>query len=86
MLGKLVNGNLIQPTENERRKIVIANPTDEQLKFIMGYKDLVISLEPEYDMETQYLTPIYEETETEIIQSWEINEKIFGGDLNGKVD
>ena len=74
MLGKLVNGRLIQPSVNERKKIVITNPTDKVLKLIMGYKDLIITSEPEYDMETQYLSPVYEETDTEIIQTWEVKE------------
>ena len=74
MLGKLVNGNLIQPSANERKKIVITNPTDDILKFVMKYKDLTIAPEPEYDMETQYLSPVYEETETEIIRNWEVKE------------
>lgn len=74
MLGKLVNGNLIQPSANERKKIVITNPTDDILKYVMKYKDLTIAPEPEYDMETQYLSPVYEETETEIVQTWEVKE------------
>ena len=74
MLGKLVNGRLIQPSTNERKKIVITNPTDKLLKLVMGYKDLSVTPEPEYDMETQYLSPIYEETETEIVQSWEVKD------------
>ena len=74
MLGKLVNGNLIQPSANERKKIVITNPTDDILKYVMKYKDLTVTPEPEYDMETQYLSPVYEETDTEIIQHWEVKE------------
>ena len=74
MLGKLINGRLVQPTENERKKIVVTNPTDKLLKLIMGYKDLAISPEPEYNTETQYLSPVYEETETEILQNWEIKD------------
>lgn len=74
MLGKLVNGRLIQPSANERKKIVITNPTDGILKFVMKYKDLTIAPEPEYDMETQYLSPVYEETETEIIRNWEVKD------------
>lgn len=74
MLGKLVNGNLIQPSANERKKIVITNPTDKLLKLVMGYKDLSVTPEPEYDMETQYLSPVYEETETEIIRNWEVKD------------
>ena len=74
MLGKLVNGRLIQPSANERKKIVITNPTDKLLKLVMGYKDLSVTPEPEYDMETQYLSPVYEETETEIIRNWEVKD------------
>ena len=85
MLGKLVNGRLIQPSANERKKIVITNPSDELLKFVMGYKDLVIAPEPEYDAETQYLSPVYEETETEILQNWEVKE-IEGGQNNEEAD
>lgn len=85
MLGKLVNGSLVQPSEHERRKIVITNPKDELLKLVMGYKDLVIAPEPEYDAETQYLSPVYEETETEILQNWEVKE-IEGGQNNEDTD
>lgn len=35
MLGKIVNGALITPTENERKKIIITNPSEEILK-VMG--------------------------------------------------
>ncbi len=74
MLGKLVNGRFVQPSDNERKKIVITNPTDKLLKLVMGYKDLTVDVEPEYDVETQYLSPVYEETETEIIQHWEVKD------------
>ena len=77
MLGKIVNGRLIQPSVNERKKIVITNPTDNILKYVMGYKDLTVDVEPEYDMETQYLSPIYDETDTEIVQHWEVKEIEF---------
>ena len=62
MLGKLINGVLITPSENERKKIVIANPADDILKYLMGYKDLIYNAEPEYDVETQYLEQSIEET------------------------
>lgn len=74
MLGKIVNGALIVPSENEFKKIIITNPSIESLKFNMGYKDLVIDEEPNYDIETQYLVPIYEEIETTIINHWEVTE------------
>lgn len=66
MLGKLINGVLITPSENERKKIVIANPTDDILKVAMGYKDLFYDEEPEYDVETQYLEQSIEETDEAI--------------------
>lgn len=74
MIGKLVDGALIVPNENELKKIIITNPSIESLKYNMNYKDLIIDAEPEYDSETQYLESVYEETETSIIQHWEIKE------------
>lgn len=73
MLGKLMDGVLVTPSENELKKVVITNPTEEQLMFIMGYKNLVIDEIPEIE-ETQYLEPIYEEMETEILQHWEVKD------------
>jgi len=74
MLGKLVNGVLITPSKNELKKIIITNPSVESLKFNMGYKDLVVDEEPNYDFETQYLESIFEETDTTIINHWEVKE------------
>ena len=72
MLGKVVNGRLVTPSESERQKIVIANPTDESLKFNLGYKDLAIDEKPTYDKATQTINPVFEETETTITQRWEV--------------
>ena len=75
MLGKWINGNLIKPSANERTKIVITNPSDEILKFVMNYKDTIIAPEPEYDKEMQYAEMVLEkETETEILIGWEIKD------------
>jgi hypothetical protein len=74
MLGKLIDGMLITPSEMERKKIVITNPSEESLKFNLGYKDLIIDEQPEYDEMTHYLRAIYEETDTTIIQHWEVKE------------
>lgn len=63
MLGKLINGVLMTPSDNEKRKIVITNPSDELLKFAMNYKDLVYDELPEYDAETQYLEQEIEEAD-----------------------
>jgi hypothetical protein len=73
MLGKLVNGVLITPSENEFKKIVVTNPTEAQLKQVMGYKDLVVEEQPPYP-DGKMLVPVFEETETTIIQHWEIQD------------
>ena len=72
MLGKVVNGRLVIPSEAERQKIVIANPSDESLKFNLGYKDFMIDEKPTYDKTSQTLRQIFEETETTITQRWEV--------------
>lgn len=72
MLGKLINGQLVIPSEQERQMIVIANPTEDSLKYNLGYKDLYIDEKPEYNKVTQYLNPVFEETDTEIIRHWQI--------------
>ena len=70
MLGKLIDGVLITPSVNERKKIVITNPTDKILKSVMGYKDLFYDDEPEYNIENQYLEQDIEETDTIITVHW----------------
>ena len=77
MLGKVINGVLITPSANERKKIVITNPTDKILKSVMGYKDLVYDEEPEYDVENQYLEQDIEETDTAIYIHWVIKDIDF---------
>lgn len=72
MLGKIIEGTLITPSENERRKLVIANPTDEILKQILGYKEVTESEQPEYNDETQYLKPVYTESGSGISVTWEV--------------
>jgi hypothetical protein len=66
MLGKIINGVLMTPLENEKKKIVITNPSDELLKLAMGYKDLFYDEQPEYDTETQYIEQNDEETDEAI--------------------
>lgn len=75
MLAKIVNGQLIVPTENEYKKIIIVNPTESQLKSVMGYKDLIIDDEPPMPDGYQ-LKAVYEETDNLIIQHWELEEII----------
>ncbi len=72
MLGKIIEGTLITPSENERRKLVIANPTDEILKQVLGYKEVTEADKPEYNVETQYLKPVYTESDGGISVTWEV--------------
>lgn len=51
----------------------VINPRDED--FIeAGYKTLEIEEEPTYNIDTEYLVPVYEEQENTIIQNWIISE------------
>ena len=88
MLGKIVNGILMTPSENEKRKIVITNPSDELLKLAMNYKDLVYDEQPEYDVETQYLEQEIEETDELITVHYIVKdisiEEMTGGENDGK--
>lgn len=83
MLGKLINGELVTPSDKEKEKIVITSPTDEMLKYIRGYKDVTDTEQPEYDPETQYLETIYTETDTGITVSYEVKEMEVQTDENG---
>lgn len=85
MLGKLINGELITPSDKEKEKLVVTSPTDEILKFIRGYKDVTEQEQPEYDPETQYLETIYTETETGITVSYEVKEMEVQTDENGSI-
>ena len=83
MLGKLINGELVTPSDKEMEKIVITSPTEEMQKYIRGYKDVTDTEPPEYDPETQYLETIYTETDTGITVSYEVKEMEVQTDENG---
>ena len=77
MLVKFIDENNIKHAN--RRDILmfedkqVINPRDED--FIeAGYKILEIEEEPTYNIETEYLVPVYEEQENIIIQNWIISE------------
>ena len=74
MIAKLIDGVLYTPSEGEKKKIIITNPSNDSLKFNLGYKDLEIDKKPKYNPETEYLAPTYEESEDKIIQHWEVKE------------
>ena len=71
-IGKVVDGLLITPTENEYKKIVLTNPTKEQMKYLLGYFDIdteEVIAEPEYDEATQVLfLRYYLDEETQMIK------------------
>ena len=77
MLVKFINENNIKFANRknilmfENKQVI--NPRDED--FIeAGYKILEIEEEPTYNIETEYLVPVYEEQENTIIQNWIISE------------
>ena len=74
MLAKVVNGKLVVPTEAERQKIVITNPSEDSLKFNLGYKELRVEERPTYDRTTQVIKAVFEDTEGFITQRWEVVE------------
>ena len=72
MLGKIINGEF-KGYDGRPVSVYIANPTDEQLKLV-GYKPLVEEKQPEYDEVTQMLVEHYEETDENIVKSYEVVE------------
>ena len=68
MIGKLVNGELVEAP----KKIVIANPTDELLISLMGFKPVVDDNNPIYDDSKEYLAASYKEQEDKIIRHYEV--------------
>lgn len=52
---------------------IYTNPTEGTVRRA-GYKDLVYSDEPEYNVETQYLSEVYTEDETAIYVSYEVKD------------
>lgn len=68
MIGKLVNGALVEAP----KKIVIANPTDELLISLMGFKPIVDDNNPIYDDTKEHLVASYEEQEDKIIRHYEV--------------
>ena len=66
-IGKVVNGVVMTPSENEKKKIISANPDKEILKATLGYMDMEVDEQPEYDQEKQYLEMAHEIVEEEIV-------------------
>ena len=84
MKYKFINEYEVQPYKNGFIILdnkIYTNPKEETLARA-GYKELVTEDEPEYNPETQYVVPVYTETDTEIVQSWEIKETEMIADEN----
>lgn len=73
-LGKMVDGSLHICGENERKVITISNPTDNILKTVCGYKDVIYGEKPDYDIGTQCLKEVFEETDSAIYVNYEVEE------------
>ncbi len=70
MLVQAIDGILIYPSNEP---IVISNPTEEQLKSILGFKDEIEGEMPEYNPETQGVRKIFvSEDETSVTTAWEV--------------
>ena len=54
-------------------KIIHTNPSEEIIRQA-GYKNLYEDEQPEYDIETQYIERVYEDTEDAILVHWEVKE------------
>ena len=57
---------------------IYTNPTEETIRKA-GYKNVVYSDMPEYDIETQYLVEVYTEDDTTIYVGYEV--KDFEGEM-----
>lgn len=69
-LGKVVNGSLHLCSERERRVITVTNPSEEVLRLVGGYKEVVFDKEPEYNPETQEIISDIKETDNLIKIHW----------------
>lgn len=77
MLVKFINENNIKFANRknilmfENKQVI--NPRDEDF-LKAGYKELIETEEPSYNLDTEYLQVYYEEKENKIIQNWIISE------------
>ena len=53
--------------------MIHTNPSEELVRRA-GYKDLHEDEQPGYDIETQYLEKVYEDTEDAVLVHWEVKE------------
>lgn len=70
MIAKLNNGAISYAP----KKYTFANPPEQLLKDYAGYKDYVENDKPVFDPETQTLVPVYSETDTQILCTWQVQD------------
>lgn len=77
MLVKYIDKNNVEYANNKQilkyKDKQVINPRDEDF-LGAGYKELIETEEPSYNLDTEYLIPIYEEQGNIIIQNWIISE------------
>ena len=72
MYGKIVNNQLVLATKQIKTETGwITNPTDEML-IANGYKEIVYSEKPQYDIENEALAEKYIEQENQILVDYDI--------------
>lgn len=71
-LYKVKNGKLVKYNGGfvVIDNMIHTNPTEEIIRQA-GYKPKIEDEQPEYDIETQYLEKVYEDTEDAILVHWE---------------
>ena len=74
MIGKIINGQLYYPTEEEQQKIIVSNPTEDILKYVMGFKEIVTGDIPKYDSATQTLVENYVENGDKIVITYAVED------------
>lgn len=67
------NGKILKRFVGNRMVKTISNPTNEDLKEF-GYMELVESIEPEYDTETQYASKTYYIQDGKIYEMYSVEE------------
>ena len=74
MIGKIINGQLYYPTEDGQQKIIVSNPTEDILKYVMGFKEIVTGDIPKYDSATQTLVENYAEDGDKLVVTYTVED------------
>jgi hypothetical protein len=71
--AKYINENTIEVATNVifDNDIYIANPT-ESILIEHGYKPVIEGEKPSFDVDSEYLVPLYQEEDDKILKTWVI--------------